>query len=129
MRVYGSGGTRRAELPYGRNTRTLLRGLAAFPSLTASEMIASLTGTYTTLLKHVGSLDNVSNDFKRGHAKKCLRLGKRLFHENFGLAYGLIVFAMHLEASMLPGRDAAIVHAMTGGMIAEALDLHRQLDQ
>jgi hypothetical protein len=64
----------------------------------------------------------------RKHAvKKMRRDARRRDEHDIGAAYALEFLPYHVEASYLPGEDAAFVHDLTSHYISEASDAARRM--
>jgi len=78
---------------------------------------------------HHGPVNECSIEFRKSAVKELKARAKQHLTDNIGNAYGLAVFSFHVEASTLPGDDAAFVFSSTGLTISQASELVSKISE
>ena len=78
-------------------------------------------------VERFGSVKGCEVRIRKHTVKEMRRDARRRYEDDIGAAYALEFLSYHIEASYLPGRDAAFVYDLTSYYICEAGDAARRM--
>jgi len=78
-------------------------------------------------VERFGPVEDCELRIRKRTVKEMRKDARRRYHHDIGAAYALEFLSYHVEASYLPGQDAAFVYDLTSYYISEAGDAARRM--